>query len=145
MEVISVKEKICTIIGVAGGAVVAALGGWDTSMQLLVIAMIVDYMTGVAVAAVWHKSAKSENGALESRAGFKGLIRKGCIIALVLIAHYMDLAIGTQYIRDALVIGFATNEIISILENLSLMGIQYPEIIKKALDIMQDKSQANHS
>lgn len=139
------KEKICTIIGVAGGAVVAALGGWDTSMQLLVIAMIVDYMTGVAVAAVWHKSAKSESGALESRAGFKGLIRKGCIIALVLIAHYMDLAIGTQYIRDALVIGFATNEIISILENLSLMGIQYPEIIKRALDIMQDKSQANHS
>ena len=139
------KEKICTIIGVAGGAVVAALGGWDTSMQLLVIAMIVDYMTGVAVAAVWHKSAQSESGALESRAGFKGLIRKGCIIALVLIAHYMDLAIGTQYIRDALVIGFATNEIISILENLSLMGIQYPEIIKRALDIMQDKSQANHS
>lgn len=139
------KEKICTIIGVAGGAVVAALGGWDTSMQLLVIAMIVDYMTGVAVAAVWHKSAKSESGALESRAGFKGLIRKGCIIALVLVAHYMDLAIGTQYIRDALVIGFAANEIISILENLSLMGVQYPEIIKRALDIMQDKSQANHS
>ena len=139
------KNQICTMIGIIGGAAAAALGGWDTSMQLLVIAMIVDYMTGVAVAAVWHKSAKSENGALESRAGFKGLIRKGCIIALVLIAHYMDLAIGTQYIRDALVIGFATNEIISILENLSLMGIQYPEIIKKALDIMQDKSQANHS
>lgn len=139
------KNQICTMIGIIGGAAAAALGGWDTSMQLLVIAMIVDYMTGVAVAAVWHKSAKSENGALESRAGFKGLIRKGCIIALVLIAHYMDLAIGTQYIRDALVIGFATNEIISILENLSLMGIQYPEIIKRALDIMQDKSQANHS
>ena len=139
------KNQICTMIGIIGGAAAAALGGWDTSMQLLVIAMIVDYMTGVAVAAVWHKSAKSENGALESRAGFKGLIRKGCIIALVLVAHYMDLAIGTQYIRDALVIGFAANEIISILENLSLMGIQYPEIIKKALDIMQDKSQANHS
>ena len=139
------KEKICTAIGVAGGALISALGGWDAAMQLLIIAMVVDYMTGVAVAAVWHKSAKSENGALESRAGFKGLIRKGCIIALVLVAHYMDLAIGTQYIRDALVIGFAANEIISILENLSLMGIQYPEIIKRALDIMQDKSQANHS
>lgn len=139
------KNQICTMIGIIGGAAAAALGGWDTSMQLLVIAMIVDYMTGVAVAAVWHKSAKSESGALESRAGFKGLIRKGCIIALVLVAHYMDLAIGTQYIRDALVIGFAANEIISILENISLMGVQYPEIIKKALDIMQDKSQANHS
>lgn len=138
------KDKICTIIGVVGSAVATALGGWDTSMQLLVIAMVIDYITGILVAAVWHKSAKSESGALESRAGFKGLIRKGCIIALVLVAHYMDLAIGTQYIRDALVIGFAANEIISVLENLSLMGIQYPEILKKALDIMQDKSQATH-
>ena len=139
------KTQICTVIGAVGGVVTAAIGGWDASMQLLVLAMVIDYITGILVAGVWHKSAKSANGALESRAGFKGLIRKGCILAMVLIAHYMDMAIGTQYIRDALVIGFAANEIISILENLSLMGIQYPEIIKRALDIMQDKSQANHS
>ena len=139
------KTQICTVIGAVGGVVTAAIGGWDASMQLLVLAMVIDYITGILVAGVWHKSAKSSNGALESRAGFKGLIRKGCILAMVLIAHYMDMAIGTQYIRDALVIGFAANEIISILENLSLMGVQYPQIIQKALDIMQDKSQANHS
>jgi toxin secretion/phage lysis holin len=139
------KTQICTVIGAVGGVVTAAIGGWDASMQLLVLAMVIDYITGILVAGVWHKSAKSANGALESRAGFKGLIRKGCILAMVLIAHYMDMAIGTQYIRDALVIGFAANEIISILENLSLMGVQYPQIIQKALDIMQDKSQANHS
>ena len=139
------KTQICTVIGAVGGVVTAAIGGWDASMQLLVLAMVIDYITGILVAGVWHKSAKSANGALESRAGFKGLIRKGCILAMVLIAHYMDMAIGTQYIRDALVIGFAANEIISTLENLSLMGVQYPQIIQKALDIMQDKSQANHS
>ena len=139
------KTQICTVIGAVGGVVVSAIGGWDASMQLLVLTMVIDYITGILVAGVWHKSAKSANGALESRAGFKGLIRKGCILAMVLIAHYMDMAIGTQYIRDALVIGFAANEIISILENLSLMGVQYPEVLKKALDIMQDKSQANHS
>lgn len=139
------KNQICTVIGAVGGVVVSAIGGWDASMQLLVLAMVIDYITGILVAGVWHKSAKSANGALESRAGFKGLIRKGCIIAMVLIAHYMDMAIGVQYIRDALVIGFAANEIISILENLSLMGVQYPEVLKKALDIMSDKSQANHS
>ena len=139
------KTQICTVIGAVGGVISAAIGGWDASMQLLVLAMVIDYLTGILVAGVWHKSAKSANGALESRAGFKGLIRKGCILAMVLIAHYMDMAIGTQYIRDALVIGFAANEIICILENLSLMGVQYPEVLKKALDIMQDKSQANHS
>ena len=79
------KTQICTVIGAVGGVVTAAIGGWDASMQLLVLAMVIDYITGILVAGVWHKSAKSANGALESRAGFKGLIRKGCILAMVLI------------------------------------------------------------
>lgn len=109
-------------------------------MQLLVIAMAVDYVSGVMVAGVWHKSTKSESGKLESRAGFKGLCRKGMILGLVLVAHYMDLAIGTQYIRDAIVIGFAANEIFSILENLGLMGIEYPPVIKNALEALKGKT-----
>lgn len=132
--------KYTAIIGAVGGAVTALLGGWDYAMQLLVIAMAVDYVSGIMVAGLWHKSTKSESGRLESRAGFKGLCRKGMIIGLVLIAHYMDLAIGTQYIRDAIVIGFAANEIFSILENLGLMGIEYPPVIRNALEALKGKT-----
>lgn len=132
--------KYTAVIGAVGGAVAALFGGWDYAMQLLVIAMAVDYISGVMVAGVWHKSTKSESGKLESRAGFKGLCRKGMIIGLVLIAHYMDLAIGTQYIRDAIVIGFAANEIFSILENLGLMGIEYPPVIRNALEALKGKT-----
>lgn len=133
--------KYTAIIGAVGGAVTALLGGWDYAMQLLVIAMAVDYVSGIMVAGLWHKSTKSESGRLESRAGFKGLCRKGMIIGLVLIAHYMDLAIGTQYIRDAIVIGFAANEIFSILENLGLMGVEYPPVIKNALEALKGKGE----
>lgn len=121
----------------------AWLGGWDYAMQLLVIAMVVDYCTGVMVAGVWHNSKKTESGRLESRAGFKGLCRKGAIIGLVLVAHYMDLAIGTQYIRDAIVIGFAANEVFSILENLGLMGVEYPAVMKNALEALRGKSKGD--
>lgn len=132
--------KYTAVIGAVGGAVAALFGGWDYAMQLLVIAMAVDYISGVMVAGVWHKSTKSESGKLESRAGFKGLCRKGMILGLVLVAHYMDLAIGTQYIRDAIVIGFAANEIFSILENLGLMGIEYPPVMKNALEALKGKA-----
>ena len=133
--------KVSATIGIIGAAISSLLGGWDYGMQLLVIAMAVDYISGVMVAGVWHKSTKTESGKLESRAGFKGLCRKGMILGLVLVAHYMDLAIGTQYIRDAIVIGFAVNEIFSILENLGLMGVQYPAVIKNALEVLRGKGE----
>lgn len=132
--------KISASIGAIGAVATTLLGGWDAAMKLLVVSMVVDYVSGVMVAGVWHKSGKSESGRLESRAGFKGLCRKGMIIGLVLVAHYMDLAIGTQYIRDAIVIGFAANEVFSILENLGLMGVEYPPIMKNALEALKGKS-----
>mgnify|MGYP004507471367 FL=1 len=133
------NTKYITMIGAIGGILVSAFGGWDYYMQLLVISMCVDYISGVLVAAVWHRSSKSKDGSLESRAGFKGLIRKGMILLTVLVAHYMDLTIGSQYIRNALVIGFSANEILSILENVGLMGVEYPEVMKQAIEALKKK------
>lgn len=133
----NMKITYASLIGAVGGVVVAALGGWDYAMQLLIISMCVDYISGILVAAIWHKSNKSKDGSLESRAGFKGLVRKGMMLLLVLVAHHLDLVIHTQYVRDAMVIGFSTNEILSILENLGLMGIQYPKQIVQALEVLK--------
>ena len=133
------KEKYMAFIGAVGAAIVAALGGWDNILQLLVIAMITDYITGLMVAGIWKASPKSKNGALESRAGFKGLCRKGVILTMVLIAHNLDLAMGVQYVRDAIVIGFAANELLSILENVGLMGVEYPTVLRTAIDALRKK------
>ena len=51
----------------------------------------------------------------------------------------MHLAIGTSYIRDAVIIGFMANELISIVENAGLMGLPLPAIINKAIDVLQNK------
>ncbi len=134
------KNAICTAAGVIGGAIASLFGGWDTALTTLIICMAIDYVSGLVVAGVFHTSKKSENGALESRAGWKGLCRKGMTLLIVLIACRLDLLAGTNYIRDSVVIGFVANEVISIVENAGLMGLPLPAAITKAIDILTAKT-----
>ncbi len=98
--------------------------------------MAIDYFSGLVVAGVFHASNKSQSGALESRAGFKGLCRKALVLLFVLIAARLDIVMGTAYIRDTVIIGFIANELISIVENAGLMGIPLPAVMTKAIDVL---------
>ncbi|MBQ7094332.1 MAG: phage holin family protein [Clostridia bacterium] len=131
------KMKVITGVGVLGSLVTSMFGGWTKAMTTLLIFMIIDYITGLVVAGVFHKSPKSENGALESKAGWKGLCRKGMILLFVLVGHRLDLVIGASYIKDAVCIAFIVNELISLIENAALMGVPIPQIITKAIDLLQ--------
>ena len=72
-----VKEAALAVTALAGSAVASALGGWDAALQTLVVCMAVDYLSGLVVAGVFKRSDKSGDGALDSRAGFRGLCKKG--------------------------------------------------------------------
>lgn len=133
------KQILCTTIGAVGSAITALFGGWDTGLQTLVIFMAIDYITGLIVAGFFHKSNKTETGALESLAGWKGLCRKGVTLLIVSVACRIDLLIGVTYVRDAVIIAFSANELISIVENAGLMGIPMPAVIRNAIDILQKK------
>lgn len=133
------KEFICTTLGVVGSFITTLFGGWSTGMITLIIFMVVDYITGLITAGVFKASAKSGNGGLESRAGWKGLCRKGVTLLVVLVAYRLDLLIGTNYIRDAVIIAFCANELISIVENCGLMGLPLPKVIIKAIDVLKSK------
>ena len=91
---------------------------------------------GVLLPVVFKKSPKSENGTLESRAGWKGLCRKGMMLFFVLIAEKLDQLTQTNYLRDAVCIGFILNEAVSILENAGLMGVKIPEILRSRIDVL---------
>lgn len=134
-------KAIITIIGVIGGAIATLFGGWDKSMTTLVIFMAIDYLTGLMVAGIFKNSDKTETGALESRAGFKGLCRKGVTLLIVLVACRLDLIIGTNFVRDASIIAFIANETISIIENAGLMGIPIPNVIMKSIDVLKSKAE----
>lgn len=133
---------ICSTLGVIGSAIAAAFGGWDAGLATLVIFMSLDYVSGLVVAGIFHKSSKTETGSLESKAGWKGLCRKCMTLLFVLVAYRLDLIIGTNYIRDAVIIAFIANELISLVENAGLMGVPMPDIITKAIDILQKKTES---
>ena len=127
-------------MGLIGSAVASAFGGWDAGLITLVLFMAIDYISGLLVAGVFKNSEKTDTGALESRAGFKGLCRKGMMLLFVLIGYRLDIMIGKDYIRDAMIIGFVTNEVISIVENAGLMGVKLPPIVVSAIDLLKKKS-----
>lgn len=134
------KDGICAAIGVVGSVIASLFGGWDAALVTLVIFMAIDYVTGLLVAGVFHNSGKTENGALESRAGWKGLCRKCITLLMVLVATRLDLVTGTNFIRDAVVIAFIANETISIVENAGLTGINIPPAITSAIEVLKKKS-----
>ena len=134
------KESIFTAAGVIGAFIASLFGGWTSGMTTLVIMMAVDYIMGILVAAVFGKSKKTEDGKLESRAGWKGLVRKGTTLLIVLVATRIDMLIGTNFVRDAAVIGFAANELLSIVENAGLMGVPMPAAITNAVEVLQNKA-----
>ena len=133
------KAWIMSALGVIGSFIAGAFGGWDASIITLLICMGIDYISGLVVAGIFHKSKKSENGALESRAGWKGIFKKGMTLLIVIVANRLDMQIGVTYIRDAVCIAFITNEVLSIVENAGLMGIPIPSVITKAIEVLKSK------
>ena len=135
----SLKDGLSAAIGTIGALIANLLGGWDSALITLLLFMAVDYFSGLVVAGVFHNSTKTASGALESKAGWKGICRKGISLLIVLIACRLDIVIGSDYIRDAVVIAFILNESISIIENAGLMGVPIPEVITKSIEVLRAK------
>lgn len=137
---INVKNVLCIGLGAVGAGIAGLFGGWDTALITLMIFILADYVTGLIVAGVFHASPKTENGALESRAGLKGLLRKGGMLLVVLIAVRLDLMLGYHFIRDGVVIAFIANEGLSIIENLGLMGVPIPKPLINAIEVLKKRA-----
>lgn len=137
-----IKDGILASLSIIGSFATSLLGGWDKAMQTLIIFMTVDYLTGLLIAAVWNKSPKSANGALESKAAGKGLIRKGMYIFAVLVACQVDQTIGLNDLaRNATIYGFLGVEGLSIVENMGIMGVPMPQVIKRSFELLKKRGE----
>lgn len=133
------KQGILTIIGAVGAAITSLYGGWDAGLITLVIFMAIDFLTGWAVAGIFHNSKKTEHGTLQSDVGLKGLCKKGMMLLIVLVAVRVDIMTGSDYVRDAAIIALCGNELLSILENAGLMGVPLPKVLMNTVDMLQGK------
>lgn len=133
------KNTVLAILGTLGSFIARALGGWDSAVTLLFVMMGADLAAGVALAAIWKRSPKTERGGLSSGAAFRGAVKKLAAVVLVGIANLMDRALGLDYIRTAAVCFFIGSEGLSLLENLGLMGVPLPGVLRRTLEVLLDK------
>lgn len=125
---------ISVICGTIGGFIVSLLGGWDKLIMALIILMCLDYITGL-IKAYYNKE-------LSSQIGFKGLTKKVLILVIVAVAVVAENMLGIPAIREIVIMFFAVNEALSILENAGAMDLPLPEKLKQALlQLRNDKEE----
>lgn len=141
-KLLNLKNSICMVAGIIGGGIASALGGADKLLTALIVCIGADYLTGLAVALIFKNSPKTETGAAESNAGFKGLVKKAFILLIIAVVYQVDTVLGSNgFLRNAAIIGFMSNECISLIENAGLMGINLPPAVTNAIDILKKKSE----
>lgn len=115
-----------------GGALGAVLGGWDGFLYALIVFVVVDYLTGVLVAVIGHR--------LSSQVGFHGIAKKVVIFFLVAVGYVIDSLViqNGNVIRTAVIFFYLSNEGISILENVALMGLPVPQKLRDVLVQLKD-------
>lgn len=124
---------ISVVGGFFGGIIVSLLGGLDKIIVALLILMLLDYITGL-IKSFYNKE-------LSSKIGFKGLLKKVLILVIVAVAVIAEQHLGIPAVREIVIMFFAVNEAISILENASQMGLPIPEKLKEALLQLRSKEE----
>lgn len=113
------------LTAIAGG-LVYLLGGWDKLLQILIIMVCIDYGTGI-IRAVINKN-------LNSKIGFRGILKKCCIFIMIVLTVQIEKAIGQpELLHPVVILFYISNEGISILENLGDSGIPLPDFVKSLL------------
>ena len=135
------RDIVCLLFGAVGSVITSLIGDWSEGMSTLVILMIIDYVTGSLVAAVFKNSSKTDGGGLKSSVGFQGLTKKFVELLIVACMYRVDLLLGIDYLKNLCILGFVLNEIISITENAGLMGIPLPSAVTKAIELLNTKNQ----
>lgn len=127
------KEISSSIIALICTGCVYLLGGWDVSLICLVVAIAIDYVSGIMKAFVMKE--------LSSKIGLRGLLKKVGVLMVVMLAVIVDRVTGeTGMVRNLVIYYFVANEGLSIIENLGQTGVPIPSSIKKALKALKKES-----
>ena len=113
-------------ISAAAGCVGGFLfGKWDLPLKVLLAAMVLDYVSGMLKAFYLEE--------VSSKRGYRGLVKKVGILFTIVVANLTDLILGLTIFRSAICMFFCVNELVSVLENISAMGVPIPDILKDKL------------
>lgn len=123
------KENIFnSIIAGVGTAFTYIFGAWDTALVVLIGFMVIDYSTGMISSAI--------NKQLNSKVGFKGILRKCTILLVLIMGVLLDRLLndGTWVFRTLISYFYIANEGLSIIENIGKCGVEFPPAMQNALE-----------
>lgn len=127
------KEIIDSILAVTATTFIYLIGGLDIALICLLIAIVLDYISGIIKAYVTKE--------LSSKIGLKGILKKVGVLLIVMLSVLVDRVTGeTGAVRTLVIYYFVANEGLSILENLGQAGVPIPESIKKALKVLKKEN-----
>ena len=128
-DIIIIIKTLCASLGAILGAF---LGGLSGRVVALVALMICDYITGVLCAIKSHK--------VNSSTGFWGIVKKCLILMMVGVANMLDVkVIGTgSVLRSAVTMFYISNDGISILENITKLGLPIPKKLRAVLEQLKE-------
>ena len=128
-------EKVIgqTLTGVIAGIVIYLFGAWDVAFQVLCVFMLIDYITGTMCGYVTKE--------LSSQIGFKGILKKVAMLISIIVAVDIDRVLETDVLRIAVIFCLIGNEGISLLENLTKLGVPIPERLVNALKQIKSKGE----
>lgn len=128
-------EKVIgnTLAGVIAGIVTYLFGAWDVAFQVLCVFMVIDYITGTMCGYVTKE--------LSSQIGFKGILKKVAMLISIIVAVDIDRVLETDVLRIAVIFCLIGNEGISLLENLTKLGVPIPERLVNALKQIKSKGE----
>ena len=115
-----------------GGFMGWFLGGLDGFLYALIMFVAIDYLTGLMAAYVQKK--------ISSEVGFRGICRKVAIFCLVGVGHVLDTQViqNGSVLRTAVIFFYLSNEGISIIENIAIIGLPVPKKLKDVLEQLRD-------
>ncbi len=133
------KTILSSLIGLLGTLISHLVGDITPEFSTLFLFMVIDILTGFITASVFKSSDKTESGGLSSKAMLKGVCKKVGMLLLIIVAYRLDIILATTYVKTAVIISLLVVEILSIIENLTLMGVPIPKAITNALTVLNNK------
>ncbi len=129
------EQYLMSIGAVIGLVFSVSIGGMDSMIYALIALCIVDYITGMFTA--------FKTGQWDSSTGFRGILKKFVIFAVVALCNCIDTAMGMHILRQMAICAYALNEAGSIIENVDRAGYgQYiPDVIRNALARLTEKAE----
>ena len=128
---LTMMQRILFVLG--KGIVEVVLGGWDALLSALMLFIIVEYLTQILVVIL--------NKKISSEVGFCGIAKKVSIFFLVAVGNIIDALIiqNGSAIRTAVIVFYLSNEGITILENVAVLGLPIPKKLKNILEQLKNE------